>query len=404
MMNTNTQSILLLTAWFSKPAKDSVKPLTPNEWGRFALWLNENGKNPADLIAQDARNILQDWDDRTISSERIEQLLGRGHALALAMEKWTRAGIWVLTRSDVDYPRSLKHRLRNDAPAVLFGCGNAQLLNCMGISVVGSRAAIDTDLDYAHELGRRIVETGYAVVSGGAKGIDETAMLAGLGNNGPVVGVMADNLLAAATAAKWRKGLANNNLVLVSPFYPEAGFNVGNAMARNKYIYCIGQAAVVVHSGTSGGTWTGALENLKKTWVPLWVKPSNDPEAGNAALVSQGANWLESTTEQIHVPALIENEVITTPAAPRTLSVQEHRPATEYTAQKELSFYQFFLQHMQHIDEALTLDDMMRKWQLPRNLLNDWLKQSVIQGKVKKLEKPVRYQFIGESQMGLHLD
>lgn len=403
MMNTNTQSILLLTAWFSKPAKDSVKPLTPSEWGRFALWLNEKGKTPADLIAHDARDTLQGWDDRTISRERIEHLLNRGHALALAMEKWSRAGIWVLTRSDVDYPRSLKHRLRNDAPAVLFGCGNAQLLNCMGISVVGSRTATDTDLDYAHELGRRIAETGYAVVSGGAKGIDETAMLAGLGNHGPVVGIVADGLLAAATAAKWRKGLANNNLVLVSPFYPEAGFNVGNAMARNKYIYCIGQAAVVVHSGTSGGTWTGAQENLRKAWVPLWVKPNNDPDAGNATLVSQGAHWLEPATEQIHIPSLIDNEVITTTPA-KALSVREQGPAVNYAAQKEASFYQFFLQQMQHIGEALTLEDMMRKWQLPEDLLNDWLTQSVAQRKVKKFEKPVRYQFIGEEQPGLHPD
>lgn len=41
------------------------------------------------------------------------------------------------------------------------------------------------------------------------------------------------------------------NLVLMSPFNPEAGFDVGNAMARNKYVYCLADAAVVVHSGTN---------------------------------------------------------------------------------------------------------------------------------------------------------
>lgn len=53
--------------------------------------------------------------------------------------------------------------------------------------------------------------------------------------NGHVVGVLADSLLKSATSAKWRKGLMDGNVVLVSPFFPEAGFNVGNAMARNKY-------------------------------------------------------------------------------------------------------------------------------------------------------------------------
>ena len=42
----------------------------------------------------------------------------------------------------------------------------------------------------------------------------------------------------------------------------------------------------------SGGTWTGAIENLKHGWVPLWVKEHPDPDSGNAALVQRGARWL----------------------------------------------------------------------------------------------------------------
>jgi predicted Rossmann fold nucleotide-binding protein DprA/Smf involved in DNA uptake len=76
---------------------------------------------------------------------------------------------------------------------------------------------------------------------------------------------------------------------MLSPFYPEAGFSAGSAMARNKYIYCLADAAVVVHSGTSGGTWNGALENLEKQWVPTWVKRTGDQAAGNAAIQKRGA-------------------------------------------------------------------------------------------------------------------
>src|SRR5690606_42161140 len=82
------------------------------------------------------------------------------------------------------------------------------------------------------------------------------------------------------------------DLVLVSPFNPEAGFNVGNAMARNKHIYCLSDAAVVVNSKPDkGGTWTGATEDLKSGWVPLWVQHKDDPASGNAALVQKGARW-----------------------------------------------------------------------------------------------------------------
>lgn len=107
-----------------------------------------------------------------------------------------------------------------------------------------------------------------------------------------------------ATSQKWRNGLLNNNLVLVSPFYLEAGFNIGNAMARNKYIYCLADTAVIVHSGKTGGTWSGAIENLKKAWVPVWVKPTDDTEAGNADIVKQGARWCDNMIEQFDVNSL----------------------------------------------------------------------------------------------------
>ena len=76
--------------------------------------------------------------------------------------------------------------------------------------------------------------------------------------------------------------------MLVSPFYPEAGFNAGNAMGRNKYIYALADRALVIDSTLgSGGTWQGAVEVLKERWVPLYIRtPGNGP--GNEALVKKG--------------------------------------------------------------------------------------------------------------------
>ncbi|MDF3932212.1 DNA-processing protein DprA [Pseudomonas citronellolis] len=426
MINTNTQSILLLTSYFSKSAGDA-KPLSPTEWGRFALWLNEQGKTPADLVTAEPRAVLQGWQDDKISLARIEQLLGRGHALALALEKWSRAGIWVLTRSDADYPKLLKQRLRNSAPPVLFGCGNARLLNQRGVCVVGARKADEADLGFATALGERIAVAGFSVVSGGARGVDEAAMLGGLNQDGTVIGIMADSLLSAAMASKWRKGLMDNNLVLVSPFYPEAGFNAGNAMARNKYIYCLSQAAVVVRSDTKGGTWSGAIENLKKAWVPLWVKRVQDVQSGNQALISEGGYWLQGAVENLDIQSLCA-PVTSNPAAADLLStdsgvaVTDTEPAGPNVAEEdpsqasssvsgpvdqasqtspepnavaiEMSFYQFFLSKMAHLQAAVTADELAERWDVPKKQINDWLKQSVDEGRVRKLSKPVRYQLM----------
>src|SRR5690606_29286719 len=43
---------------------------------------------------------------------------------------------------------------------------------------------------------------------------------------------------------------------------------------------------VVAKSGDKGGTWNGAVENLKKQWVPLWVR--NIDQTGNIKLIERG--------------------------------------------------------------------------------------------------------------------
>ena len=118
-------------------------------------------------------------------------------------------------------------------------------------------------------------------------------MLASLDAEGMAVGVLAAGLQRAATSRKWRGALVRGDLALISPFAPDAPFHAGNAMGRNRYIYCLASAAVVVASKQdAGGTWNGAVENLKHGWVPLWVHHNTAPGSGNAVLAAQGGRWL----------------------------------------------------------------------------------------------------------------
>ncbi|WP_019570750.1 DNA-processing protein DprA [Thioalkalivibrio sp. ALE11] len=304
-LSAAAQATLLLAGYFAAPAKGAAKPLTPTEWGLFAQWLHEQGHTPAGLLGQERHEILLRWQHAKVTKERLEALLQRGNSMALAVEKWQRSGLWIITRSDSAYPRALKKRLKQTAPPILYGCGNAELLDAGGVAVVGSRKASGPDLAYAYELGAMAAQAGMGTVSGGAKGIDEAAMRGAVEQGGPVIGVLSEGLLRAATSRQWREGLLSGGLVLISPYYPEARFNTGNAMGRNKYIYCLADAAVVVHSGTRGGTKAGAEENLKKGWVPLWVKPTQDPEAGNRVLVEAGGAWCKEDVARLEVRSLI---------------------------------------------------------------------------------------------------
>lgn len=439
-LSPTAQATLLLTSYFSRASSESAKPLTNAEWGRFALWLKEKSTTPADLLVADPKALLQGWHDARISAERIIELLNRGHSLALAMEKWQRAGLWVVTRSDPEYPKRLKQRLKTDSPPVLFGCGNKALLNAGGLAVIGSRNASESDLAFTDQVGAKAAAEGIAIVSGGARGVDETAMLGALKQGGVVIGVMADSLLKAATSSKWRKGLMDDHAVLVSPFYPEAGFSAGNAMARNKYIYCLADSSLVIHSGKKGGTLNGAEENLKKAWVPLWVKQTTDKDAANADLARKGGRWLEADTQTFKIAELMCNEgwranqvkeqtgdLFSVPAQPELFAEAEFDLEIESEPEREIvelevgtvvnerqgiidaipeqaiesevapsspvDFYQMFISELQHLAEKpVTVDELIEITQLHKSQLTEWLKRAVDDGVAKKLSRPVRYQ------------
>ena len=289
---------MLLTVPLGRRGAGGVRPLTPTEWGEFAGWLKDEALAPGDLLKSDLTTLLGHWDHRKVTTPRVQALLNRGAALGFALEKWQRAGLWVVTRSDAGYPRRLKQLLGRTAPAVLFGCGNRDLLGASSIAVVGSRHAGDADIDFAESIGRHAAESGELVVSGGAAGVDQAAMFGALHAEGTAIGVLGDGLLRAATLTRYRKHLMSGDLALVSPFNPESRFMVGNAMARNKYIYCLAHDAIVVTSATeSGGTWKGAVENLRQGWVPLWVKRTEAPDSGNPDLVALGGRWLEGVRD-----------------------------------------------------------------------------------------------------------
>jgi predicted Rossmann fold nucleotide-binding protein DprA/Smf involved in DNA uptake len=169
IMDENKQAILMLTTYFSPPKKGEPTSLTPLEYGRFALWLRENTYQPKDLFSQ-FDGILNKWKDKKnkITKERLSFLIGRGMAMGMALEKWHSAGIWVITRSDTEYPKRLKTHLGDSAPAVLFGIGNKRLLNEGGLSMVGSRNIDGSDQEFTQCIAKQAAMEGLNIVSGGA--------------------------------------------------------------------------------------------------------------------------------------------------------------------------------------------------------------------------------------------
>lgn len=290
-ISNNTQAILLLTAplMLGRGAQ-SVDLLTPSEYKRLAALLHQLNKQPADLISTQSDEIIQQC-RAVVEENRIKRLLGRGFLLSQVVERWSSRGIWVISRADSEYPRRLKARLRNDAPAILYGCGDISLLEAGGLAVVGSRKIDDALAEYATYIGGLTASTNRAIVSGGAKGVDLAAMRGALQSGGKVVGVLAENLERVAMNRDERNYLRSGGLVLVSAYDPNAGFNIGHAMQRNKLIYALADISLVVEAELNkGGTWAGAVEQLDKLrFVPLFVRSTGKCSAGLDALSNRGA-------------------------------------------------------------------------------------------------------------------
>lgn len=290
-LSQNTQAILLLTApLIAGHGSSSSELLTPGEYKRLARHLREIQLQPADLLSQDASKLLRACQP-VVEATRLERLLGRGFLLSQVIERWQARAIWVISRADNQYPRRLKVRLREDSPAVLYGCGDIGLLDSGGIAVVGSRHVDESLIDYTMAVGKLAARAHRTLVSGGAKGIDQAAMRGALEAGGKVSGILADSLEKTTMNRENRNLLLEGQLVLISPYDPSAGFNVGNAMQRNKLIYALADASLVVSSDLNkGGTWTGAVEQLDKLkFVPVYVRSTGESSVGLDTLRGKGA-------------------------------------------------------------------------------------------------------------------
>ena len=413
-LTTNTQAILLLTAPLLTGRRDtSADLLSLTEYNRLARLLREKQLQPADLLGPNASAAVQILAP-SFGQQRLDGLLARGFLLSQAVDRWAARSIWVVSRADSTYPRRLKTRLREDAPPILYGCGDATLLENGGLAVVGSRHVDEALTAYTEEVGRTVAAAKRSVVSGAAKGIDKAAMHGALEAGGTVIGVMADSLERAALARDNREPLMDRRLVFISPYDPAAGFNVGHAMNRNKAVYALSDAALVVTADfEKGGTWAGAIEQLERLrFVPVFVRNGANAGRGNSALLQHGARpWPEPRTSDELQDALrsASHAVAIEPKQEKlSFTVREEPPLMPADAAKAeehlLSPAASLLRAVETIivrelHQPHSEAEIATLLEVTKPQAKAWLKQLLKQGTIEKLSKPTRYQAVGTKSL-----
>ena len=385
-LSKTEQTIALLTLSLGKADSENLKPLSIREWNDLSSWLKINDFDPAQLLEERANNIVSNFQSQDGFVDRIDGLLNRGTTLAINLEKWERAGIWPCFRKSNDYPKLLRERLKKKTPPVIFCVGDITIADTSLIGMVGSRKPDDDDISFTEEFTNFVVKEGYNIVSGGAKGIDlkssETALLAGAKS----VIFVADSLLKYSVSGDLREYIQEGNLTLMSASYPEAGFNVGLAMQRNKFIYCLSQKTMIVTcTPDKGGTWAGAIENSKNKWVDMYVQQSDKKGSGNMKLIEHGAIPISNSEDAFYQFLSEKNEQVEPVVADEV--------SENLNDSGEILDYQDFLSKFEMLvaDRFLPSNELLEQLSIKRKVLFEFLKQGIEEDKIKKKTSPVSY-------------
>ena len=309
-LTSDETAILLLCATLGRGSQ-CPRPLTGIGYDRLANWLRSRGARPGSLLGE-SPELLESLEQSDLAdiAPVTKQLMSGRLAAALKVEAWSRVGGWIVTRGSADYPRQLV-RLGPKRPPVLFGLGARGLLAKQSIAVVGSRDAPEADLAFSRGIGAAAARSGYAIVSGAARGIDSATMCGALEADGTAIGIVSDRLAEIPASAAWRKPLMDGNLCMVSAVDPESRFTTGNAMGRNKIIYGLADHAIVVRSSNgTGGTWAGATEAIRAGWCPVHTRPHAEGDARTAAeqLAKHGATMLSESSTASCLDAVLRHQ------------------------------------------------------------------------------------------------
>ena len=212
-------------------------------------------------------------------------------AYAALAEKLAKLEIEVIPYLSERYPPTLKRNLPiESAPPLLYIKGDARLLQEPAVAIVGSRKASVQALEFTRNIARRCAENFEVVVSGYAKGVEQTALEETRRVNGRSIIALAQGILTFTSGfKKYYEQIEAGDVLVCSAAHPKARWAAGLAMGQNAYIYGLAEKIYVAEVNFEGETWAGVVDALKKG-RPIYVRqPADDEKNANQRLIAKGA-------------------------------------------------------------------------------------------------------------------
>ncbi len=204
----------------------------------------------------------------------------------------------IITFDDPRYPallRQIKH-----PPLLLFVKGSAEVLSQPQIAMVGSRQPTPAGKQAARYFAAELVQQGFVVTSGMARGIDSESHYGALAGGGLTVAVLGSGLqqLYPRSNIKLAEQIAEHGAI-VSEYFPDTAPQAKYFPLRNRIVVGLSQGTLVVEAALKSGSLISAnlaAENNRDVFaVPGSV--FNPQAAGCHQLIQQGAKLVVSVAD-----------------------------------------------------------------------------------------------------------
>lgn len=221
--------------------------------------------------------------------------------LALALEAWLSVpGHHRLRLDDPRYPSLLREISR--PPAVLFVCGNPDVLALPQLAVVGSRNATAEGADTARRFAAHLAAAGFCITSGLAEGIDAAAHRGALAAPGgrtiAVCGTGPDSVYPRRHAELAEQIVAAGGAI-VSEFAPGTPVCRSNFPRRNRIISGLSVGVLVVEASVRSGALITARHAMEQDREVFAIPGSihNALARGCHRLIRDGARLVETAAD-----------------------------------------------------------------------------------------------------------
>lgn len=207
----------------------------------------------------------------------------------------------IIEYMDKLYPEKLRNIKR--PPTRLYVEGNIEILNEIGISVVGSR----TNTKYGEKMCKKfveeLVEYNINIISGLAIGIDCIAHKTCLKNGGKTIAVLPSGLksIYPAKHKELANTIINNGGIIISEYDDNVKADSKKFLERNRIVAGLGIGTLVIEGGHRSGTSVTARYTIEENKPVFCIPSSLENKKGKATneLIKKGAELVTNVKDII---------------------------------------------------------------------------------------------------------